>query len=110
GVGKLFGEREQEAIELAGIGLGGVDLVGEPAGGVAEDIGVDLAAILRDERVREFVDEAHGEECTRVVNGGGVGIGPAGLVQRLGELAAGSDVGEDDVAGVAEQRFIDVGR
>ena len=45
-----------------------------------------------------------------VVNAGGIGIGPAGFVERLGELAAGGDVGEDDVAGVAEQRFIDVGR
>ena len=39
---------------------------------------------------------------------GGVGIRAAKLIQAAGQLAAGGYIGEDDVAGVAEQQPIHV--
>ncbi len=66
-------------------------------------------AVAGDEGVGELVDEAHGEEGAGVVRACGVGVRAARFVQRFGELAARGDVGEDDVAGVAEEQVVDLG-
>ena len=104
GVRELLGEGEQEPFEL----LRG-DLGREPANGLGEDVGVDLLAVAGDECVAELIDEAHGEEGAGVQRAGRVGIGAAGLVERLGQLPARRDIGEDDVAGIAEQQVVDLG-
>ena len=102
GVGELLGEGEQEPIELDGAGLGG-----EEAHGVGEDGRVDFLAVAGDECVVELVDKAHGEESAGVDGLGGIGIGAAGGVHLLRELTAGGYVGEDDVAGVAEEQVVE---
>jgi hypothetical protein len=68
-----------------------------------------LFAVAGDEGVGELVDEAHGEEGAGVEGGGGVGVG-VGFIEGCGEAARGGDIGEDDVAGVAEEEVVDLGR
>jgi hypothetical protein len=104
GVGELLGEGEKELFEFVGLDLGG-----KPADGFGEDVGVDLPAIAGHQGVAELVDEPHGEERTGIECAGGIGVGAAGLVEPLGQLAAGRDVGEDDVAAVAEELVVDLG-
>ena len=89
--------------------LGGFSLRGEPADSFGEDGGVDLFAVLGDEGVAELVDEAHGEEGAGVEGAGGIGVGPAHFVQRVGQLPARRHVGEDDVARIAKQEVVDLG-
>ena len=103
-VGELLGKGEEETFEL-----GWFRLRGEPADGFGEDVGVDLLAIAGDEGVAELVNEAHGEERTGVVCAGWIGVGAAGLVEGLGELAAGGDIGEDYVPAIAEEQVVDLG-
>ncbi len=87
----------------------GADLGGEPADGFGEDGGVDFLAVAGDEGVVELVDEAHGEEGAGVDGRWrGRRRGRAASIERCGELAAGRDVGEDDVAGVAEEQFVEL--
>ncbi len=54
----------------------------------------------------DLIDEPHGEECAGVDGveaGGGANLGHA-----LGQLAAGAEVGEDDVADEIEERIADL--
>jgi hypothetical protein len=83
---------------------------GEPADGFGEDVGVDLLAVAGDEGVGELVDEAHGEEGAGVEGGGRIGVGARPSLSAAARLAAGGYVGEDDVAGVAEEQVVDLGR
>ena len=55
----------------------------------------------------ELVDEAHGEEGAGVDGLCRVGVlGLRSCVEAFRQFAAGRDVGEDDVAGEAEQQII----
>ena len=101
---ELIGEFEEQAVELLR-----VDLSREPADAFGEDGGVHFLAVVGDERVAQLVDETHGEERAGVVRAGWVGVRSAGLIERRGQLAAGSHVGEDSVAGIAEEQVVDLG-
>jgi hypothetical protein len=59
--------------------------------------------------VAELVDEAHGKQRACVERASRVGVRSARLVQRIRQLAARRYVGEDDVAGVAEEQVVDLG-
>ena len=79
----------------------------EEAESVCQDFGVNFFAVTGYEGVAELVNEAHGEEGAGVDGFGGLGAWGCGLGaevgKALGELAAGSYVGEEDIAGVAEE-------
>ena len=78
-VGELLGERQEQAFELLRLGLRG-----EPTDCLGENGGVDLLAVAGDQRMAEFVDQAHGKHGAGVDRARWIGVRAAGLVQRLG--------------------------
>ncbi len=86
------------------VDLFGAERLLEPAQGFGEDGGVDVVAVVGDHGVAELVDEAHGEEGSAVDRR--VFFFAAQGVQSRGEPAGFGYVGEDDVAGVAEEDFV----
>ena len=84
----------------------GSDLALEPGKGALHDLGIGVLAVVGDERVAELVDEAHGEERGGIDGGGGIAGRASDFVDLAGEGAAGGEVGEDHVSGIAEENIV----
>ena len=100
-VGEFLDKHAQELVDVVF-----ADAFGKPVEGGLCDLRVAGAAILSDDKVADFVDEAHGEESAGV-NGIEAGSG-ANLGHAKGEFAAGAEVGEDDVADKIEESVADL--
>ncbi len=104
GIRKLLGKGKQQLLQLVWF-----ELLREPAHCLGKHRRIGTLAVLRHQRVAQFVDEPHGEQRSGVIGPRRIGISAASLVQRFGQPARCRHVREDDIARVAEQSVLDLG-
>ncbi len=96
----MLDKGEEKLVDLSGAHLGR-----KPIQGRSHHFGVEFFAILRHDDMAGLVDQAHGEQLTRMYGAVGKFGRIANLIHLMGEGTACGEVGKDDVAVKRKQRI-----